>query len=320
MKRPPASLSLDLDNHWSYLKTRGDAAWESYPSYLDTVVPRALEFLRERSLRITVFVVGQDAARAENRPALASIAAAGHEIGNHSLNHEPWLHRLSADQIRQELTQAHQAIQAVTGATPRGFRGPGFSLSADTLATLADLDYLYDATTLPTFIGPLARAFYFRSARISAEERKQRAALFGDWRDGFQPIRPYRWQLEGRSLVELPVTTMPLFRLPFHFSYLLFIAERSYRLADAYLWLALHLCRLLRVQPSLLLHPLDFLGPDEAPGLGFFPGMGTPVEIKLRRLSRFVDAVIRQFDPRPLGEYVACLPSDLRQRPPRFRR
>jgi len=57
-----ASLSLDLDNKWSYMKTHGDAGWENFPSYLDTVVPRALRFLRERDLQITFFIVGQDAA------------------------------------------------------------------------------------------------------------------------------------------------------------------------------------------------------------------------------------------------------------------
>lgn len=320
MSRPRAGLSLDLDNHWSYLKTRGDEAWRGYPSYLDTVVPRALAFLQDRSLRITVFVVGQDALRPENSRALASIAAAGHEIANHSHNHEPWLHRLTAEQAREELARSHAAIEAATGAAPRGFRGPGFSLSQDALAALADLGYRYDATTLPTFIGPLARAFYFRSAHISAEEKEERAALFGDWRDGLQPIRPYRWQLDGRSLVELPVTTMPLLRLPFHFSYLLFIAERSDRLADLYLWIALRLCRLLRVQPSLLLHPLDFLGPDEAPGLEFFPGMATPAPAKLERLGRFLAAVTRQFEVRPLGEQVAALGDGLPLRAPRFRR
>ena len=44
--KPPASLSLDLDNQWSYMKTHGDPAWESLPSYLDVVVPRALGFSR----------------------------------------------------------------------------------------------------------------------------------------------------------------------------------------------------------------------------------------------------------------------------------
>ena len=57
-----ASLSLDLDNQWSYMKTHGDAGWESFPSYLDVVVPRVLQFLKERDLTITFFIVGQDAA------------------------------------------------------------------------------------------------------------------------------------------------------------------------------------------------------------------------------------------------------------------
>ena len=43
MTKPLASLSLDLDNKWSYMKTHGDAGWEAFPSYLDIVVPRVLE-------------------------------------------------------------------------------------------------------------------------------------------------------------------------------------------------------------------------------------------------------------------------------------
>ena len=87
-----ASLSLDLDNQWSYMKTHGDPGWQSRPSYLDTVEPRILDFLAARRLTITFFIVGQDAALEKNRAVLGSIAAAGHEIGNHSFRHEPWLH------------------------------------------------------------------------------------------------------------------------------------------------------------------------------------------------------------------------------------
>ena len=173
MTKRPASLSLDLDNHWSYLKTRGDPAWEAYPSYLDVVVPRALELLDRHGLRITFFIVGQDAARPENGEALASIAPAGHEIGNHSHHHEPWLHRYSPAQVREELSVAHEAISKATGVRPRGFRGPGYSVSAATLETLVDLGYQYDASTLPTFIGPVARAFYFRASGLDDEERRR---------------------------------------------------------------------------------------------------------------------------------------------------
>ena len=39
--RATASVSLDMDNLWSYQKTHGDPGWEKLPSYLDEVVPIA---------------------------------------------------------------------------------------------------------------------------------------------------------------------------------------------------------------------------------------------------------------------------------------
>ena len=100
--KPLASISLDLDNKWSYLKTHGDEEWESMPSYFDYVVPRFLDFFDERDIKITVFVVGQDAALEKNHAPLGSIADAGHEIGNHSFNHEPWLHLYTPSELNQE--------------------------------------------------------------------------------------------------------------------------------------------------------------------------------------------------------------------------
>src|SRR5579872_91832 len=68
-----ASLSLDLDNKWSYMKTHGDPGWESFPSYLEVLVPRVLAFLAQRNLKITFFVVGQDAILESNYAALRDI-------------------------------------------------------------------------------------------------------------------------------------------------------------------------------------------------------------------------------------------------------
>src|SRR5262244_1387258 len=98
--KPIASLSLDLDNKWSYLKTHGDTGWESFPSYLNVLVPRVLDFLKARHLTITFFIVGQDAALDKHHELLQAIAAAGHEIGNHSFRHEPWLHLYSKERSR----------------------------------------------------------------------------------------------------------------------------------------------------------------------------------------------------------------------------
>src|SRR5882724_11429443 len=108
-----ASLSLDLDNKWSYLKTHGDHGWESFPSYLDTVVPRVLQFLKKRNLTITFFVVGQDAALERNQKTLTALAAAGHEIGNHSFSHEPWYHLEGEGKVEEEIATAEEHISRI---------------------------------------------------------------------------------------------------------------------------------------------------------------------------------------------------------------
>jgi peptidoglycan/xylan/chitin deacetylase (PgdA/CDA1 family) len=169
--KPLASLSLDLDNLWAYQMTHGDERWDAYDSYLDALVPTVLEVLAEQRLRITFFVVGQDAALDRNEKQIRALAEAGHEIGNHSFRHQPWLHRYSPEEIDEELARAEAAIAAVTGQHPIGFRGPGYSLSADVLQVLVERGYRYDCSTLPTVIGPLARRYYFRSSRLTPEQR-----------------------------------------------------------------------------------------------------------------------------------------------------
>ncbi len=303
-----ASLSLDLDNQWSYLKTHGDAGWESYPSYLDVVVPRVLDELAARGLTVTFFVVGQDAALPEHHDVLRALAEAGHEIGNHSFRHEPWLHRYSEADLDAELARAEDAIETATGVLPIGFRGPGYSLSETTLRVLVRRGYRYDASTLPTWVGPLARAIYFRTASLSTEQRRDRAALFGGFADGRRGVGPYRWHFDDdHTLIELPVTTFPGLKLPIHVSYLLALSAYSPGAARRYFGAALGTCRWVGIGPSILLHPLDFLGGDEVKELAFFPGMTLPLEDKLDRVGSYLDQLTDGFDVGPVGAHVAAL-------------
>ncbi len=320
--KPVASLSLDLDNLWSYQKTHGDPGWESYPSYLDLVVPRVLDFFRDRDQTITFFVVGQDAALAKNKDALALITAAGHEVGNHSFRHEPWLHRYSETELDDELADTEDALETVTGVRPTAFRGPGYSLSESTLRVLSRRGYLVDASTLPTYIGPLARAFYFRQADLTDEQRTEREALFGTWRDGRRPVKPYRWAIDDTTLLELPVTTFPGVKVPTHVSYLLFLAGRSPAAARAYWRTALAACKATGTEPSLLLHPLDFLGGDDLEELAFFPGMELSADVKMAHVGDFLDAFTARFDVGTIGQHAARLNArtDLKVVQPRFDR
>lgn len=302
-----ATLSLDLDNEWSYMKTHGDSGWESLPSYLDLAVPRFLSLFEHQGVKVTVFVVGQDADLEKNHQALQSIATAGHEVGNHSYAHEPWLHLYSDREVEAEITKAERAIEKATGVHPSGFRGPGYSISKTVLTVLAGRGYTFDASTLPTFIGPLSRAYYFLTSRLDDEQKEQRKVLFGSLRDGLRPIRPYRWDIAGSGIVEIPVTTLPILRIPFHVSYLLYLSRFSSTAARRYFQAALLLCRLTNTEPSILLHPLDLLGKNEVSTLSFFPGMDLDAGVKLQRVTEYLRILRQHFDVRPLGEYSRLL-------------
>ncbi|HRH43381.1 MAG TPA: polysaccharide deacetylase family protein [Pyrinomonadaceae bacterium] len=300
-----ASLSLDLDNKWSYMKTHGDAGWESFPSYLDVVVPRALKFLQERNLNITFFIVGQDAALDKNLDALTQISDAGHEIGNHSFNHEPWLHLYSKEELTEEFEKTETAISRFTNQKLIGFRGPGYSLSPTVLEVLAERGYEYDCSTLPTYIAPLARAYYFfKSPEMSAEEKEKRKKLFGKFSDGFQSLKPYKWQIGEKSLVEIPVTTLPIFKVPIHASYVIYLSTFSKIAARTYWKTAVEMCKLTGTQLSLLLHPLDFLSGEDAPELKFFPAMNLPIEKKLEFVSEILETFAKSFSISNMREHA----------------
>lgn len=308
-----ASLSLDLDNQWSYMKTHGDDGWTEYPTYLDWAVPRILDFFDERDVKISFFIVGQDAARDENKAALADITRRGHEIGNHSFNHEPWLHLYTEDQLNEELEKAEEAIEAVTGVRTVGFRGPGFSLSPITLQVLASRGYRYDATVFPNLLNPLARAYFFATSSLSDEEKEQRKELFGTWRDALRPVAPFRWRMDDASLFELPVTTMPLFKTPIHLSYILYASRYSKTLAMAYFRFALFMCRVTGVAPSILLHPLDFIGRDDIGELAFFPGMDMAADVKMDIVRQVIDEMAKSYTLGTMLQHVESSGQELRE-------
>ena len=273
-KKPIASISLDLDNQWSYMKIHGDEGWDQYPSYFNIFVPHVLDVLDELNLKITFFIVGKDTESEENRKYLRMITERGHEVGNHSYHHESWLQTYSYEKIEKEIREAEEAIERVTGQRTTGFRGPGFSWSKDLLKVLESRGYRFDASTLPTYLGPLARMYYFKKSDLSKEEKKARKELFGKFSEGFRKLKPYKWDLgNGKNITEIPVTTMPVFKLPFHLSYLIYLGNISMPLMKFYLSTAIRMCKITNTPISFLLHPLDLIGGDQITQLAFFPGM-----------------------------------------------
>lgn len=309
-----ASVSLDLDNLWAYLKVYGDSSWASYPSYFPTCIPLILDFLDKHELKITFFVVGQDAAREESGPWLQQIAPRGHEFGNHSFYHEPWMEQRTLKELTEELKRTHQAILKTTGKAPVAFRGPGFCMSNTLLEAVSSLGYSFDSSLLPTVITPVARWYYFFLAKsMKKQDHTKRENLFGKMTNGFKTLKPFNWKLTQGTLLEIPVTTVPLVRLPFHMSYVMWVSKFSKNLALFYFNTALQLCKARNIEPTILLHPLDFLGKEDAPKLSFFPGMDLSRDHKIEMADRMIQSLKKHFQVVPMSQHASKILSKMQK-------
>jgi len=297
-RRLTASVSINLASAWPSPKPTSAGGGSPRRPHFDIVVPRALDFLLQRDLTVTFFVTGQDAAQPSARSTLRAIAEAGHEIANHSLSHDPWLHCAAPDRIRAGLTEAHQAIAEAAGVKPVGFRAPGLCCSPDLLRALAGMGYEYDSSILPT---PLVRSVlrcHGVSCGRSREGNRPRVLRPCGPRNAFLPLAPYVWRGAASDLVELPVTTLPLLRLPIHPRWILYACRSSESVAAACFSAAVELCASTGTSISLLLHSLDFLGADDnVPGSHSFPGMDLPSSAKLRFLDRILTPLCMRFEP-----------------------
>ena len=89
--------------------------------------PRLLEMLKQRNIKATFFLIGENAAA--NPDLVRRILAEGHEIGNHSWTH-PQLSKLSDDRVTTEITKTQDAIKNASGDTPTLLRPPYGAITA----------------------------------------------------------------------------------------------------------------------------------------------------------------------------------------------
>ena len=84
--------------------------------------PALLALLAQRKVRATFFCIGK---RISQQPELVKLMAAeGHRIENHTLQHSPATNVFSLARLREELTRAQAEIQKASGRAPEFFRPP----------------------------------------------------------------------------------------------------------------------------------------------------------------------------------------------------
>ncbi|MDQ3338065.1 MAG: polysaccharide deacetylase family protein [Myxococcota bacterium] len=297
MKR--CAVSIDLDGLPCYYKIHG--LGKAPPGLehviLERALPRAANLFAKRGMHVTWFVVGRDAdaeaalpdhpQRVANAQRLKTLADDGDELGNHSYSHPYELARQGAKLVDDEIANCDRVLRAI-GATPRGFRAPGYDLSAAMLDSLAKRGYRYDSSVFP------APGYYAAKAAVMAAlaiVRQPSGAVLTNPFALAAPTDPYRpsmtspWRRGQSPLVELPIAVTPWTRLP-AIGTTLIVAPPMIRAAIMSAMASRELF-------NFELHGIDFADAekDGIPGelVARQADLRVPVEDKLARLEAILD-------------------------------
>jgi peptidoglycan/xylan/chitin deacetylase (PgdA/CDA1 family) len=250
-ERPVCHIHIDCDDSWTYEQDYELVDVGTTPSIYDEALPWFLEQLRARNLKATFFVVGRDLERENARRFIAAAARDGHWIANHSYTHAD-LSRLTRAGKEEEIVRGHEAIAELAGTPPRGFRAPKYYLDDDIAGILLRLGYRYDSSILPGPAALLMRSYFLLSPTLSLKNTFGRGDYFTETRN------VGRLAGEGAtSLYEVPIATMPFFRLPIHTTFV-------YKFGTRYLDIALNLLKRIPGPHVYLFHAVDFAGTDGA--------------------------------------------------------
>lgn len=143
-----------------------------------------LELCKKCNISGTFFILGEVA---EDFPDLIKkIAEEGHELGVHGYHHKQFF-RMSKAEALEELSSAKKLIEDLSGKEIKGHRAPAFSVVPKTqwaLDVIAEAGFVYDSSIMPC-----------------------KGKNYG-W-PGFTKDIGIINTLEGRTLIEAPMTTNP---------------------------------------------------------------------------------------------------------------
>jgi polysaccharide deacetylase family protein (PEP-CTERM system associated) len=143
------ALTFDIED-WFHLLDMDAVAdpdsWGAFPTIVERETHHIVELLGEYGVRATFFVLGWVA---ERYPGLAKmIVEAGHEVGSHSYWHRK-ADQLTPKAFHDDLCRSLRVLEDQTGRAIRGYRAPGFSLTAEmgwAYDILLDQGVRYDAS------------------------------------------------------------------------------------------------------------------------------------------------------------------------------
>ncbi|MCW3028965.1 MAG: hypothetical protein JWN81_2176 [Solirubrobacterales bacterium] len=136
----PVTITFDLEDN-----RRSDAQEERFV----WMSHRFLDFVEERGIRATVFIVGEIAR--SHGALVRRVADAGHEVGLHGLRHVT-LGEVGPSRLLEELREGRELVEQIIQGPVRGFRAPIFSLTPSTawaVGQIGEAGFAYSSSVLP---------------------------------------------------------------------------------------------------------------------------------------------------------------------------
>jgi peptidoglycan/xylan/chitin deacetylase (PgdA/CDA1 family) len=169
------------------------------------------------NFRYSIFVLGKDLEKAENRKAVRGWHENGHEIGNHSWSHPLNIGTLPEEELYEEVRRTDEIIKEVTGLKPVGFVAPGWNVSPQLLEALIRCGYKYDLSSFPSWLiyPALLRLLTLNIGSHRLTKILKRRDYLTHW---FAPRQAYYTagqlsnqhdpgSVEGKNIYEIPLPT-----------------------------------------------------------------------------------------------------------------
>jgi len=214
---------VDIDATSHYLSIHGLDTGKSAAT--DPVwthgVSRFLTLFQELELKATFFVVASDLVSVQDggaafddevvefrRNLVRKMVQKGHEVASHSFSHEYTLSQLEPEVILEDLLRARVVLEETTGTPVVGFRAPGYNLSKAMIDAIQKSGATYSSSRFPS--PPYFFAKWMVMAK-SAVQRKPSGSIVGELAAPFRTRKAYRHK---NGLLELPMSVVPVLRLP----------------------------------------------------------------------------------------------------------
>jgi hypothetical protein len=305
------AISSDIDTLQSIYGGRGCRRAGGYTfAELRIGLENSCTFFDRHGIKATLFMVGEDFRRPADHNVIRAVAAAGHEIANHTSTHAQGFRLLSASEKEAEIAGMEDACYGLLGKRPTGFRSPGWNMGDDAIEILQRRGYLYDSSVHPMSLTPLFKFLHWWNT--SDRTGGDRTTL-GHLGYMFAPLKPYRSDARrlarrgATGIVELPLTVVPVVRFPFWATLLL--ASGFDLFSNCY-----HILRSLRWPIQYQFHLSDFVDynhpdlADQVPsahdGVYVPQALRVPLAKKLELFDRAVDLIACDYSFVTLDEWA----------------